>query len=46
MTDIEIARNAKKEPITNVLSSLGVGEKDYILYGNDKAKITSNLLRE
>ena len=40
MTDIEIAHNAKKEPITNVLSSLGLSEKDYILYGNDKAKIT------
>ena len=37
MTDIEIARKVKKEPITNILSSLGVGEEDYILYGNDKA---------
>ena len=42
MTDIEIARKAKKEPITNILSSLGVGADDYILYGNDKAKITSS----
>ena len=42
MTDIEIARKVKKEPITNILSSLGVGEEDYILYGNDKAKITSS----
>ncbi len=42
MTDIEIARKAKKEPITHILSSLGVGADDYILYGNDKAKITSS----
>ena len=42
MTDIEIARRAKKEPITNILSSLGVSEENYILYGNDKAKITSS----
>ena len=42
MTDIEIARKAKKEPITRILSSLGVGADDYILYGNDKAKITSS----
>ena len=42
MTDIEIARRTKKEPITNILSSLGVSEENYILYGNDKAKITSS----
>ena len=40
MTDIEIARKAKKKPITTILSSLGLSEDDYILYGKDKAKIT------
>lgn len=40
MTDIEIARNANKKDIREVASSLGLSEKDYILYGNDKAKIT------
>lgn len=40
MTDIEIARNANKKDIREVASSLGLSEADYILYGNDKAKIT------
>ncbi len=39
MTDIEIARSAKKKPIQEIASSLGLKEDDYILYGNDKAKI-------
>ena len=42
MTDIEIARNANKKDIREVASSLGLSEKDYILYGNDKAKIIRN----
>ena len=32
MTDIEIARNANKKDIREVASSLGLSEKDYILY--------------
>ena len=39
MTDIEIARSATKKPIQEIASSLGLKEDDYILYGNDKAKI-------
>lgn len=39
MTDIEIARIATKKPIQEIASSLGLKEDDYILYGNDKAKI-------
>lgn len=39
MTDIEIARSAIKKPIQEIASSLGLKEDDYILYGNDKAKI-------
>ena len=39
MTDIEIARSATKKPIQEIASSLGLKEEDYILYGNDKAKI-------
>ena len=42
MTDIEIARNANKKDIREVASSLGLSEKDYILYGNDKARIIRN----
>lgn len=39
MTDIEIARSAIKKPIQEIASSLGLKEEDYILYGNDKAKV-------
>ena len=38
MTDIEIAKEAKKEKITEVAKKLGI-EKDLIVYGEDKAKI-------
>lgn len=38
MSDIEIARNCKKENIKVVGRKLGI-EDDLILYGNDKAKI-------
>ena len=38
MSDIEIARNCKKENIKIVGRKLGI-EDDLILYGNDKAKI-------
>lgn len=39
MTDIEIARNADKKNIKEIASLLGLDENDYIMYGNDKAKI-------
>ena len=39
MTDIEIARKAKKENIIDVASKLGLSEDNLILYGNDKAKL-------
>ena len=39
MTDIEIARQAEKMDIQEVATSLGLKKEDYILYGNDKAKI-------
>ena len=39
MTDIEIAHNANKEDIRNIASELGLSESDYIMFGNDKAKI-------
>ena len=39
MTDIEIAHSACKKDIRETLSSLNLGEEDYLLYGNDKAKI-------
>ncbi len=42
MTDIEIARGAHKQKITDVASLIGLEEKDLILYGEDKAKIILN----
>ena len=51
MTDIEIARRAKKEPITNILSSLGVSEENYILYGKEMkvmniSRVPKNCMRD
>lgn len=43
MTDIEIAHSANKKNISEVAASLGLLPSDYILYGNDKAKITKNV---
>ncbi len=37
--DIEIARAVKLRPILEVAESLGLGEQDLELYGNDKAKV-------
>lgn len=39
MTDIEIARNAKKQNIYDIAKKLYLNEKDLICYGTDKAKI-------
>lgn len=43
MTDIEIARLAKKEPITEIAKKLNIEDK-IELYGNDKAKINDTLI--
>ena len=39
MTDIEIAHKADKKNIKEISSLLGLDDDDYIMYGNDKAKI-------
>ena len=39
-TDLEIARENKIIPITQVAKKLGLSEKDLTQYGDDKAKIT------
>ena len=39
MTDIEISRKSKKEPIQEIAKKIGLKEKDLILYGEYKAKI-------
>lgn len=41
MTDIEIAKKAKKEDIVKIAKKIGLKEKDITLYGNDKAKINT-----
>lgn len=39
MTDIEIARNAKKLPILEIAKKLNLSEEEIEFYGKDKAKI-------
>ncbi|MBQ7308314.1 MAG: formate--tetrahydrofolate ligase [Clostridia bacterium] len=41
MTDIEIARNTKSEPITNIAKKLGIKPNEIVCYGTNKAKIIS-----
>lgn len=42
-TDIDIALEAKMEPIKNVAEKLGIGEDEIDLYGKYKAKLTDDL---
>ena len=46
MSDIEIARNAKLEPITKVAEKLNIGEEYLETYGKYKAKISNKLYNE
>lgn len=41
--DIDIAREAKLEPIMDVAKKLGIGEEELDLYGKYKAKLTDDL---
>ena len=43
-TDIEIAREAKKEPIQKVGAKLGIEAEDLVPYGHDKAKISARFI--
>ncbi|KNF06963.1 formate--tetrahydrofolate ligase Fhs, partial [Gottschalkia purinilytica] len=43
-TDIQIAQEAKMQPITEVASKLGIKEDDLELYGKYKAKVSLDLL--
>ena len=45
ISDIEIARNCKKENIKIIGKKLGI-EDNLILYGNDKAKIEYNKIKK
>ena len=44
-TDIQIAREAAKQPIADIGAKLGLGPADLLPYGHDKAKITHEALR-
>src|SRR5210317_460992 len=43
-TDIEIAREASKLPIQEIGAKLGIGEKDLVPYGHDKAKVSADFI--
>ena len=42
MTDIEIASSIKPTDIKEIAKQLGIKQEDLILYGYDKAKVTTN----
>lgn len=45
-TDIQIAQEAKLQPIREVAASLGISEDDLELYGKYKAKLSSGFMNE
>lgn len=45
-SDIEIAQEVKMKPITEIANFLGIDEDNIELYGNYKAKINYNILKE
>jgi len=44
-SDIEIARAARKKPIIEIGTKLGIPEKDLLPYGHDKAKISAEFIK-
>jgi len=46
MTDIEIARGAKKRPIQEIGAKLDIPEKDLLPFGHDKAKVSEDFMRQ
>lgn len=43
-TDIEIAREAQKQPIQEIGAKLGIESKDLLPYGHDKAKVSQEFI--
>jgi len=43
-SDIEIARAANKRPIQEIGEKLGIGSKDLLPYGHDKAKVSQTFI--
>ena len=46
MEDIEIARNAKLEPVTKIAMKLGIDEENLEQYGKYKAKISLEVMEK
>ncbi|MEM7645046.1 MAG: formate--tetrahydrofolate ligase, partial [Pseudomonadota bacterium] len=44
LTDIEIARAAKKRPIQEIGAGLGINADDLLPYGHDKAKVSQSFI--
>ena len=44
MSDIEIAREAKKRPIQEIGAKLGISSDDLLPYGHDKAKVSQGFI--
>ncbi|MFO7806740.1 MAG: formate--tetrahydrofolate ligase [Paracoccaceae bacterium] len=44
MSDIEIARAARKRPIHEIGEKLGIGPQDLLPYGHDKAKVSQSFI--
>ena len=44
LSDIEIARSAKKLSIQEIGKKIGINENDLIPYGNDKAKLSDSFI--
>ena len=45
-SDTEIARAAKKRPISEVAARLGIPAEDIIPYGHDKAKVSARYIKD
>ena len=44
-SDIEIAREAKKKPIMEIGSRLGIGSEHLLPFGHDKAKVSADFIK-
>ena len=44
-TDIEIAREAKKRPIQEIGTKLGIPTEHLLPYGHDKAKLSQEFIK-
>lgn len=45
MSDIEIARQAKKKPIQDIAAKLGIDAENLVPFGHDKAKVSESFIK-